>query len=111
MWKNSSWVDSLPAMNWISSTSSRSGHPVLHPEILGAAGPDGGDQLVGELFAGDVHDDEVGVGALDLDLDGGEQMGLAQARPAVDEQGIIGPRGIGRHGLGGRKGELVGGGL
>ncbi len=24
VWKNSSWVDSLPAMNWMSSTSSRS---------------------------------------------------------------------------------------
>ena len=51
---------------------------------------------------------EVGVGPLDLDLDGGEQVGLAQARAAVDEQGVIGPRRVGRHSLGRRKGELVG---
>ncbi len=83
-------------------------HPVFGPEVLGAAGADGRDQLVGELLAGHVHDDEVGVGPLDLDLDGGEQVGLAQARPAVDEQGIVSPRGVGRHRLGRREGELVG---
>ena len=35
---------------------------------------------------GNVHDDEIGVGALDLGLDGREQMGLAKAGAAVDEQ-------------------------
>ena len=53
-------------------------HAVLHAEVLGAAGADGGDKLIGELLAGNVHDDEIGVGALDLGLDGREQMGLAK---------------------------------
>ena len=66
-------------------------HAVLHAEVLGAAGADGGDQLIGELLAGNVHDDEIGVGALDLGLDGREQMGLAQTGAAVDEQRVIGP--------------------
>ena len=61
-------------------------YTVLHAEVLGAAGADGGDQLVGELLTGDIHDDEIGVGALDLGLDGREQMGLAQTGAAVDEQ-------------------------
>ncbi len=49
------------------------------------------------------------MGALDLSLDGGEQMGLAQAGAAVDEQGVVGPGGVGRHSLGCSKGKLVGG--
>lgn len=67
-----------------------------------------GDQLVGELLAGDVHDDKVRMGALDLGLDRGQQVGLAQAGPAVDEQGVIGSGRVGRHSLGCRKGKLVG---
>ncbi len=35
-------------------------HAVLHAEVLGAAGADGGDQLIGELLAGNVHDNEIG---------------------------------------------------
>jgi len=85
------------------------GHAVLHPEVLGAAGADGGDQLVGELLAGNVHDDEIGVGALDLGLDGREQMGLAQTGAAVDEQRVIGPGGVGRNRLRRSKRKLVGG--
>src|SRR5699024_12755448 len=57
--------------------------PVFGPVVLGAAGADGRDQLVGELLAGHVHDDEVGVGPLDLDLAGGEQVGLASDRSTV----------------------------
>ena len=85
------------------------GHAVLHPEVLGAAGADGGDQLVGELLTGHVHDDEIGVGALDLGLNGGQQMGLAQTGAAVDEQGVIGPGGVGRNRLRRSKRKLVGG--
>ena len=84
-------------------------HAVLHAEVLGAAGADGGDQLIGELLAGNIHDDEVGVGALDLGLDGGEQMGLAQTGAAVDEQRVVGAGGIGRHRLRSSKRKLVGG--
>ena len=83
-------------------------HAVLHAEVLGAAGADGGDQLVGELLTGDIHDDEIGVGALDLGLNGGQQMGLAKAGAAVDEQGVIGPGGVCRHSLRSSKRKLVG---
>ena len=83
-------------------------HAVLHAEVLGAAGADGGDQLIGELLAGNVHDDEIGVGALDLGLNGGQQMGLAKAGAAVDEQGVIGPGGVCRHSLRSSKRKLVG---
>ena len=38
--------------------------------LLYTSGADGRDQLVGELLTGEIHDDEVGVGALDLGLDG-----------------------------------------
>ena len=85
------------------------GHAVLHPEVFGAAGADGGDQLVGELLTGDVHDDEVGVGALDLGLDGRQQMGLAEARAAVDEQRVVGAGGVGGNSLRRSKRKLVGG--
>ena len=84
------------------------GHAVLHPEVLGAAGADGRDQLVGELLTGDIHDDEVGVGALDLGLDGRQQMGLAEARAAVDEQRVVGTGGVGRNSLRRSKRKLVG---
>ena len=39
---------------------------------------------------------------------GGQQVGLAQAGPAVDKQGVIGSGRVGRHSLGCRKGKLVG---
>ena len=84
------------------------GHAVLHPEVLGAAGADGRDQLVGKLLTGDIHDDEVGVGALDLGLDGRQQMGLAEARAAVDEQRVVGTGGVGRNSLRRSKRKLVG---
>ena len=81
------------------------GHAVLHPEVLGAAGADGGDQLVGELLAGD---DEVGVGALNFGLDGRQQMGLAEARAAVDEQRVVSTGRVGRNSLRRSKRKLVG---
>ena len=84
------------------------GHAVLHAEVLGAARADGGDQLVGELLTGHVHDDEIGVGALDLGLDGRQQMGLAQTGTAVDEQRVVGSGGVGRHRLRRSKRKLVG---
>ncbi len=70
---------------------------------------DGGNQLVGKLLAGNVHDDEIGVGALDLGLDGREQMGLAKAGAAVDEQRVVCAGGIGRNRLRRSKRKLVGG--
>ena len=45
---------------------------------------------------------------LDLDLNGVEQVGLAQAGRPVDEQRVVGAGGVGRHRLGRRVGKLVG---
>ena len=53
--------------------------------VLGAAGADGRDQLVGELLTGDIHDDEVGVGALDLGLDGRQR---SEEREVKEETGM-----------------------
>ena len=79
------------------------------PELVGAARLDGGDELVGEGLAVHIDDVELRVVLLNFGGDGGEQVGLAQARLPVDEQRVIGPRGIGGHRLGRRVGELVGG--
>ena len=49
------------------------------------------------------------LGALDLGLDGRQQMGLAQAGAAVDEQRVIGPGGVGGNRLRRSKRKLVGG--
>ena len=79
MWEKLLWVDSLPAMNWISSISSRSATRYLARKSSVLPARMAAIELVGELLARHIHDDEVGVGPLDLDLDGGEQVGLAQA--------------------------------
>ena len=84
------------------------GLPVLVPELLGGAGPDGGDDLVGELFTGNVDNVEIRMVLADLDLDGVQQVGLAQTALAVDEQRIVGAGGVRGHRLGGGVGELVG---
>ena len=78
-------------------------------ELVGAARLDGGDELVGEGLAVHIHDVELRVVLFDFGGDGGEQVGLAQARLPVDEQRVVSARGIGGHRLGRRVGELVGG--
>ena len=85
--------------------------PVFLAEALGVALPDGGDDLVGELFAVHIYNIKVRVVFLDLHLDGVEQVRFTEAGLTVDEQGIVGPGGIGGHGLSSRIGELVGGAL
>ena len=81
--------------------------PVLFPELGVAALPDGGDQLVGEVVALNVHDPQVLPLALDLMGDGVEQMGLAQSGVAVDEQRVEVFRRLIRHGPCRRIGQLV----
>ena len=78
---------------------------VTELEVLAAA--DGVDQLVCELVALDVDDVIVRVLALDLVGDGIEQVRLAEAGLAVDEQGVIGVGGVIRDGAGGGKRVLV----
>ena len=85
------------------------GAPVFLPEFGVAALADGLDQLVGEGVALDVHHLIVRVVVVDGVGDGVQQMGLAQAGLAVDEQGVIALPGIVCHGPGGGVGELVGG--
>ena len=82
---------------------------VLLPELLGGGRLHRRDDLVGEHFTVHIDDVEIRVVLLDLDLDGVEQMGLAQARRSVDEQRIVRPRRIRRDSLGRRIGKLVGG--
>ena len=83
------------------------GHPVFFPERRHVAALDGGDQLVGEVVAFDVHDPVGRPGPGDVAGDGVEQVGLAQARLAVDEQGVVGAGRVLGHGIGGRVGKLV----
>ncbi len=84
------------------------GFPVFAPELDVPAAFDGVDQLVGELVALDVDDVGVRVFLADAVGDGVEQMGLAHAGRAVDEQGIVHlPRRLG-HGNGGGVGKPVG---
>ena len=85
------------------------GLPVLLPKLGVFALADGGHQLVGEVVALDIHDLRVGVVLLQPVGDGVEQVGLAQAGVAVDEQRVIVcARALG-HGVGGGVGQLVAG--
>ncbi len=81
----------------------------LLPELLVAALPDGLDELVGEGVALDIDDAVVRVLVVDLVGDGVEQVGLAQARLPVDEEGVVVHGRVVGHRPGGGVGELVGG--
>ena len=85
------------------------GLTVFLAELLGRGGLNGGDDLVGEHLAVHIHDVEIGVVLFDLDLNGVQQVGLAQTRRAVDEQRVVGTAGVGGHGLRGGVGKLVAG--
>ena len=68
---------------------------------------DGRNELVGELLGGHIND----LGALlllhDAVADGMQEVGFTQPDGAMDEEGVVGPRGGVGHGLGGRMGELA----
>ena len=87
----------------------------VHVAVLGPEGlhvrlvPQVVDELIYEVLALGVHDAVPGVLALHPVGDGVEQVGLAQAGGAVDEQRIIGSAGLICHLHGGGEGELVGG--
>ena len=84
------------------------GIAVFFPEFLIAPLPDGLDQLIGEGVALQVDDPVVRVVLVDAVGDGVEQVGLAQAGFAVDEQGIIAVGGIFSHSQSGGMGKFVG---
>ena len=85
------------------------GPPVLLPELLVPALPDGVDQLVGEGVALDIDHLVAGVLLVDLVGDGVEQMGLAQAGLPEDEHGVVTHARVVRHRPGGGVGKFVGG--
>ena len=64
------------------------GGAVLIPEFLVLAGADVSDELVGKILPPDVDDLVVGVVLVDGVGDGVEQVGLAQTRLPVDEEGL-----------------------
>ena len=67
----------------------------------------GVDKLVGEGFAGNVHDGGVFIVLLHIVADGMHQMGFAKAHAAVDKQRVIGCAGVLRHGLSGSMRKVV----
>lgn len=67
-----------------------------------------GDELVHELLGGHVHDAPGGVLLEDLDADGLEQVCLAEADAAEDEERVVVLAGVVGDGDAGRVGELVG---
>jgi hypothetical protein len=84
--------------------------PVLDAEVVhGAAGADGLDEVVDKFVALDVEDTGGGGLAADLVGDGIEEVGLAQAGAAVDEEGVVAASGGVGHRPGGGAGQLVGG--
>ena len=67
--------------------------PVAGPEVVDAALLDAGDELVGELLAGDVDDPLAREASDDRVADGVHQVGLAEAHAAVQEQRVVGVAG------------------
>ena len=67
--------------------------PVAGPEVVEAALLDAGDELVGELLAGDVDDPLAREAGDDRVADGVHQVGLAEAHAAVQEQRVVGVAG------------------
>src|SRR5271157_1771876 len=65
---------------------------VFIPEGLGGVTADGVDQVVGELFAGNVKD--VASAAMTVIANGMQQVGLAQADAPVQEERVVGAGGI-----------------
>ena len=69
--------------------------------------PDGVDEVVGELLGVHVADPDAAVEPAGIVADRVQQVGLAQARIAVDEQRVVGLGGRFGHGHGGGVGEAV----
>ena len=85
------------------------GFPVLGPEFAAPASPDQLDEFVDEVVALDVDDLGVAVVFPDYVGNGVQQVRLAQAGVAVDQQGVVVLGGMLRHCHGGGVGQLVAG--
>ena len=77
-------------------------------EVRHAVEADRVDQLVDELLGGQVEHPQLRPGAQDLMADGVQQVGLAEAHAAVEEERVVALRRVLGDGLGGGVGELVG---
>ena len=107
VWKNSSWVRSRAAMNWISSTISTSMVRKRSRKSGHALEADRGDHFVGEFLGADVGEPQRRVALLEVVADRLHQVRLAQAHSAVEEQRVVGFRRLLGHGLRGGVRELV----
>jgi hypothetical protein len=107
VWKNSSWMRSLPAQELHVVEQQHVDVAVALPEAGEAVLLQRLDEFVGELLGGEVGDLGIGVVAENAVPDGMHEVGLAQAGVAVNEQRVKGLRGRLGHGERRRVGELV----
>ena len=63
--------------------------PVFVPEGFVGIVLDGADQFIGEGFTGNIQNLHFRMVIMDVVADGVHQMGLAQARVAVQEKGVV----------------------
>ena len=89
VWKNSVCVPSLPARNWMSSTSSTSTRAIALAEIDHAVVADRVDHLVHEPLGRDVGQLQVAIVLQHVVPDRVHQVRLAETHAAVDEQRVV----------------------
>ena len=102
VWKNSSWVDSLPAMNWTSSIISRSAARSCCLNWIVSLARKRRDELDHELLGRHVDDLRARLQAMEFMADGVQQVGLAAPGAAMEEERVEGdlvgagqgPRGV-----------------
>ena len=81
--------------------------PVFFPELEDLPVLEVVDDLVHELLGRDVDDPQARVVPQALVADGVHEVGLPEARPAVDVEGIVGPGRVLGHGRAGGVGERL----
>jgi hypothetical protein len=74
-------------------------------EVLASPLPDSADELVSELFSGDIH--HTWPDPYRLPADGVQEVSLPQPRAAVNEQRVIAISGILRYSQGGGMGQAI----
>ncbi len=90
VWKNSSWVRSLPVRNWMSSISSTSTPRNRSRKLSHLVVAQRVDHVIRKLLARHVADGRLRLAPLHLVPDGLHQMRLAHAHAAVEEQRVVG---------------------
>ena len=92
VWKNSSWIRSLCSKNWTSSISEHVVGAVALLEALDPLVAERVDEVVDERLRGDVADGHVRRVRADVVRDRVQQVRLAEAGVAVDEERVVGLR-------------------